>query len=157
MPTILVVDDSPVDRQLFEGLLSKVEGFTVIHAGDGKQALEKIREWQVDLVVTDLQMPELDGLELVKTMRVEFPGIPVILVTGVGSEEVATQALNAGAASYVPKSKTAELLVPTVQNLIAIMREGHSLERLLRKAIETRFEFVLTMMKPTLRPSLNFV
>ena len=143
MPKILVVDDSPVDRQLFEGLLSKVEGYTVIHAGDGKQALEKIREWQIDLVVTDLQMPELDGLQLVKTMRAEFPGIPVILVTGVGSEEVATQALNAGAASYVPKAKTAELLVPTVQNLIAIMQEGYSLERLLRKAIETRFEFVL--------------
>jgi CheY-like chemotaxis protein len=143
MPKILVVDDSAVDRQLFEGLLSKVDGFTVVHAGNGKQALEKIREWQIDLVITDLQMPELDGLELVKTMRSEFPGIPVILVTGVGSEEVATQALHAGAASYVPKSKTAELLVPTVQNLIAIMHEGYSLERLLRKAIETRFEFVL--------------
>jgi hypothetical protein len=76
-------------------------------------------------------------------MRTEFPGIPVILVTGVGSEEVATLALNAGAASYVPKSKIAELLVPTVQNLIGIMHEGYSLERLLCKAIETRFEFVL--------------
>ena len=143
MPKILVVDDSPVDRQLFEGILSKVDGFTVVHAGDGKQALERIAEWQVDLVVTDLQMPEVDGLELVKTMRVDFPTIPVILVTGVGSEEIATQALNAGAASYVPKSKTAELLVPTVQNLIGIMHAEYSFERLLKKATETRFEFNL--------------
>ncbi len=143
MARILVVDDSPVDLQLFASLLAKMEGASVFQARNGNEALSQIEEWQIELVVTDLQMPDMDGLELVKTIRERFPDIPTILMTGVGSEEIAAQALLAGAAGYVPKSNAAELLVPTVEGVVDIMFREHSFERLLDRAKETRFVFEL--------------
>ena len=62
MLKILIVDDSEVDRLLMEGLLKQSIGFEVIWAENGRQALDRIEEWKVDIVVTDLQMPEMDGL-----------------------------------------------------------------------------------------------
>jgi CheY-like chemotaxis protein len=76
----------------------------VVHAGNGRDALEKIKSAPPDLVVTDLVMPEMDGLELVKEVRRTYPTIPVILMTAHGSEEIAAAALKAGAASYVPNA-----------------------------------------------------
>ncbi len=143
MVNILVVDDSPIDRQLFEGLLSKEPEFTIIQAADGKTALEKIREWGINLVITDLQMPVMDGLELVKAIRSDFPDIPTILTTGFGSEEIANAALTAGAASYVPKSKAATLLLPTVRGVLEMLVTDRNYAELLSRATEARFEFEL--------------
>ena len=143
MSNVLIVDDSPIDRQLFEGILSKKMGISIFHAENGVEALQKISDWQIDLVVTDLQMPEMDGLELVKSMRESFPSVPSILVTGVGSEEIATEALVAGAAGYVPKDRAADLLLPTVQSVFEFLFVEHSFAKLLEKATETRFNFVI--------------
>jgi len=68
-----------------------------------------------DLVVTDWQMPEIDGLELVNTIGDKYPEVPVVLMTAHGSEVVAAQALANGAASFVPKSDLADNLVETVR------------------------------------------
>ena len=87
MLKILIVDDSEVDRLLMDGLLKQSIGFEVIWAENGRMALERIEEWKVDLVVTDLQMPEMDGLELVQQVRQIYPQLPVILTTGVGERE----------------------------------------------------------------------
>ena len=141
MPTILVVDDSPVDRQLFAKLLEKIPDTTLVTAENGNEAIQKIVEWGIDLVVTDLQMPEMDGLQLVERLRDGHAEVPTILVTGVGSEEIATQALNAGASSYVPKDQASELLVPTVNSVLELMFADHSFVKLLSKTTETRFEF----------------
>ncbi len=143
MPTILIVDDSAVDRQLFERILKKLDGITLVPAENGREALEKIGEWNIDLVVTDLQMPEMDGLELVQQMREDYPNVPGILVTGVGSEEIATQALAAGASGYVPKKKAVDLLLPTVQGVLDMLFVEHSLVRLYGKSTATHFEFEL--------------
>ena len=104
MTNLLIVDDTDVDLMLMEGLLN-APGFTIVTAGDGFQALEKISEWSIDLILTDLQMPRMDGLELVHEVRKNHPDIPVILTTGKGSEDIAEKALLAGASSYIPKSK----------------------------------------------------
>lgn len=98
---ILVVDDSPVERVLVEGLLCKNPDYTVELAADGREALAAIAANPPDLVVTDLVMPEMDGLELVRTMRSRCPRIPAILMTAYGDESTAVEALEAGAASYV--------------------------------------------------------
>ncbi|MGI9516575.1 MAG: response regulator [Pirellulaceae bacterium] len=143
MPNILVVDDSPVDLQLFEGILSRVPDLNVIQAENGEDALAKIEDWGIELVVTDLQMPGMDGLQLVEAIRDEFPEVPTILITGIGSEEIASQALIAGAAGYVPKNKAAELLLPTVQGVLEILFAEHSFEKLLGRATESRFVFDL--------------
>ncbi len=118
MPTILVVDDSTVDRLLPGGLLEKQLECTVQYAASGKEALEQMTLHLPDLVLTDLQMPEMTGLELVAAIKKDYPVVPVILMTALGSEEVAAQALREGAASYVPKHRLAVDLLPTVQRIL---------------------------------------
>src|SRR5262245_17181521 len=106
--TILVVDDSPLDQRLAGGLLEKHFNCTVRYAADGKEAVGQMAQELPDLVLTDLQMPQMDGLELVQVVKTEFPVVPVILITAHGSEEIAAQALRRGAASYVPKRRLAQ-------------------------------------------------
>ena len=110
MATVLVVDDSPIDRRLVGSILEKISGTKTEYAGDGAEALLKIERSPPDVVLTDLQMPKMDGLELVSTVRSRFPLVPVILMTGHGSEDIAVQALQRGAASYVNKSSISDEL-----------------------------------------------
>ena len=71
-------------------------------------------------VLTDLDMPEMNGLDLVVALRREHPSIPVILMTAFGSEEIAIQALQSGAASYVPKRALARDLIATLQDVLEV-------------------------------------
>lgn len=102
MTTVLVVDDSPLDRKI-AGTIVESENMRAVFAEDGQDALDKIDHEKPDVVLTDLQMPIMDGLELVRMMKQKHPTIPVILVTRAGSEEIAVEALRLGASSYVPK------------------------------------------------------
>jgi CheY-like chemotaxis protein len=110
MPIILVADDSETDRKLIEGLLRPKLDWIVQFAENGSQAFDMIGEIFPDVVVTDLQMPEMDGIQLCAEAKVEYPDVPIVLITGKGSEELAVEALDAGAASYVPKSALANSL-----------------------------------------------
>ena len=101
--TILVVDDAPIDRQVAADFVREA-GHTVRLAESGDQALDLIEEDAPDIVLTDLRMPGMDGLELVRTLRSSHPRLPVILMTAHGSEEAAIAALRAGATNYVPKT-----------------------------------------------------
>src|SRR5437764_9766136 len=101
--TVLIVDDSPVDRCLMAGLLETELSLRVRFAADGAEALALIEREPPGLILTDLQMKPMDGLELVGAVRARHPLVPVILITAYGSEEIAVQALRRGAASYVPK------------------------------------------------------
>ncbi len=153
MSVVLVVDDSAVDRRLVGGMLGKVSGITVEYAADGQEALVKVQARQPALVLTDLVMPELNGLELVAAITEQFPLVPVILMTGKGSEEIAVQALQAGAASYVPKTALHQLLVETVQDVLAMTRDRRSRQRLMESLGKGEFAFTLTndaQMIPTL-------
>ncbi len=119
--TILVVDDTAVDRALVGGILQKnnAGNLTIHFAESGEEALEMIAGEDPDIVLTDLRMPGMDGLELVKAMRFDFPFIPCILMTGHGSEEIAAEALRQGAASYVPKKDLIQKLASTLINVLA--------------------------------------
>ena len=88
---ILVVDDSAVARRLAGGLIERGMGRTVLYAENGRAALLSIAKEEPCLVLTDLQMPEMNGLELVEAIRVRHPHIPVVLMTAFGSAEVAEQ------------------------------------------------------------------
>lgn len=118
MTKILVVDDNAVDRRLVVGLLERETDWQVLEASDGAKALIQIAETQPDLIITDLQMPYVDGLELVQTIRRDQLNIPVVLITGFGSERTAVEALKAGAASYSPKSVLQEDLVRTARQVL---------------------------------------
>jgi CheY-like chemotaxis protein len=117
--TVLVVDDSPIDRRLASGLLTR-GGFTTRLAENGHAALASLDVERADVVVTDLLMPEMDGLTLVEEVCARYPGIPVILMTADGSEDIAVRALQRGAASYVPKRDLARSLVETVRSVLSV-------------------------------------
>lgn len=121
MPRILVVDDSEVDRRLLAGLLADADAMQVDFARHGADALQQLAILVPDLVVTDIHMPEVNGLELVTAAREKYPQLPFILVTAQGNEELAVKALQSGAASYVPKRLLAEELVETVRRVLSVV------------------------------------
>ena len=137
---ILVVDDSAVDRTL-AGSLVEQAGWSVVYAEDGEQALQEIDKESPNAILTDLRMPKVDGLQLVERVRHLHPHIPVILMTGVGSEEIAAKALNAGAASYVPKQSLGVDLEEALSQVLMILHHGEevSLGKLFRQQ-ESHFE-----------------
>jgi CheY-like chemotaxis protein len=143
MATVLVVDDSAVDRRLIGGLLTKDADLQVTFAADGKQGLAAIAETLPDLVITDLHMPEMNGLELLTTVVNRYPLVPVILVTSRGSEEIAVQALEQGAASYVPKRMLAKYLLDTVYRVLDVSGQRRSRAQLLEGMRQFNCSFVL--------------
>ena len=109
-PAILLVEDSNTQRLVAKRLLKAAGYENVAFAVDGVDALEQIERSQPLVVLTDLYMPRMDGLALVEQVREKYPHIPVVLMTGNGSEQTAVAALKAGAADYVPKqAMSAEL------------------------------------------------
>ncbi|MFO0755515.1 MAG: response regulator [Byssovorax sp.] len=142
MTTVLVVDDSPMDR-LAAGRFLQKAGFSVQYAENGNQALQVIGHAAPAVVVTDMQMPELDGFELVSAIRERFPAVPVILATAHGSEEIAVKALQKGAASYVPKRIWAHELVPTVNNVLELIQATHREQQVLDWMTRCELRFVL--------------
>jgi CheY-like chemotaxis protein/anti-sigma regulatory factor (Ser/Thr protein kinase) len=143
MTTILVVDDSNVDRTLAAGLLAREAGLDVIQATDGKSALALIKVTAPDVIVTDMQMPEMNGLELIAAVRKSHSHIPVIMMTSKGSEEIAVEALQAGASSYVPKRALSTMLVDTLQRVLAGINESRKHSELMNRLSERVETFVL--------------
>ncbi len=157
MANILVVDDSAVDRKLAGSLLEKVLNTTVSYANDGKEALECFERHLPDLVLTDLSMPEMDGLELVKRIRKHHPLVPVILMTAFGSDEIAIEALRIGAASYVPKWNLAQELLETVQDVLSASQANRSQQRLLECLTHTESHFLLDNDPTLIAPLVGFL
>jgi len=143
MPKALVVDDSLTERQLVGALLKKVPDWEVELAENGKHALELLEGSIPDVIVTDLHMPEINGLELVEAIKEDFPLIPVILMTAKGSEEIAVEALQKGAASYVPKSTLAEELPSVVSHVHASALEDRNFMRLTHHISRSETSFIL--------------
>jgi CheY-like chemotaxis protein len=157
MPNVLVVDDSAVDRRLVGGILGKGPNIEVQFAEDGVDALTRMKEAEPDLVLTDMQMPRMDGLKLVKAIGLHHQGVPVILMTGKGSEQIAVYALEQGAAGYVPKSQLSDRLVDTVLNVLARSHQDLSYERLIRCSTYTEFAFELENDPSLIDPLVDLV
>ena len=118
--TILVVDDSITTRVLEQNILESV-GYNVLVAEHGQEALNILAENSIDLVVSDVQMPNIDGFELTATLREseKYGDMPVILVTSLDSKEDETQGLEVGADAYITKSNFDQsILLDTIQQLI---------------------------------------
>jgi CheY-like chemotaxis protein/anti-sigma regulatory factor (Ser/Thr protein kinase) len=144
MTKILVVDDSAVDRRLTRSLLQAQPDWTVLETVNGREALQCVEQHAPDLVLTDLQMPEMNGLELVDAMRSDHPLIPVILMTGQGNERIAVRALQQGAASYIPKRILVAELVEIVQRVLEVSREDLAYSRLMGHMTLNDCRFVLS-------------
>ena len=143
MTTVLVVNGSAADRRLVSNLLQGGLAVEVQYAADGDEALAMIDLAPPDLVISGVKMPKMDGLQLVATIRARYPLVPVILMTSRGTDELAVQALQAGAASYVPRRKLAQQLVPTVRQVITVAQGRRSHVRLMGCIVHSQYSFVL--------------
>ncbi len=155
MAKLLVVDDAAVDRQIAGALLEEQAGWKAIYAEDGQQALAVLQREPIDLVITDLQMPEINGLQLVETIHRHYPNVPVILMTAHGSEELAVEAMRKGAASYVPKKYLARDLVSTVEEVLGVTRSNRNMQHVLACLVGTEYNFVLENDPTNLQPLIG--
>ncbi len=157
MATVLVVDDSDVDRRLVGGILQADSDVFVTYARSGFEALEMIGRNCPNAVVTDLLMPQMDGLELVASITTNYPLVPVILITGQGSEDIAVQALRVGASSYVPKSFLADRLLETVKQVLDIARQDERQIRLMDSLENCTFGFQLDNDGSMIAPLVDYL
>ena len=101
-PRILIVDDDEVSCRLFAEVLEG-EGHEVHQARSGEEALDRLRKESYDLLMVDVRMPGITGLDVTRAMRQEQPSLPVIVMTAFGSIETAVEAIHEGAYDYVSK------------------------------------------------------
>lgn len=142
MSHILLVEDSPTQAMQMKLLLESAS-HEVTCCDDGTTALEALANGTSELVVTDLELPVMNGLDLIKQMQADFPQIPAVLVTGQGSERLAAEALRIGATAYVPKSMVEDLLLGTVEDVLGVTRTDRSYAELIDCTVENRLVFEL--------------
>ncbi len=137
--TILIVDDERSIRVGLKGLLSK-EGYEVSLAENGAEALHILARQPIDLMLTDLRMPNMDGVSLLKRTKEQYPDTIVVMMTAYGSEKIAVEAMKAGAWDYLTKpfdNDEVKILVRQVLEQNALRQEV----RRLRERIDTAFRF----------------
>jgi len=107
---VLIVDDFATMRRIVRGALKQIGFSHIIEAEDGKSALEKLKNEKVGLIVSDWNMPNMSGLDLLKAVRgdEELKGIPFLMVTAEGQKESVLEAVKAGVSNYIVKPFTAE-------------------------------------------------
>lgn len=119
MKCILVVDDSETVRQVLQLTLAKA-GFSVIEAEDGVEALAKLADARIDMLITDLNMPNMDGLELIKTVRArgDHRFTPIVMLTTESSEQKKLAGREAGASGWIVKPFKPEQLLKVVKMVL---------------------------------------
>ena len=139
---VLVVDDTAMARRL-AGALVEGLGATTCEAENGLKALEVLEQGDVDVVLTDMQMPEMDGLELTKRVSETYPHVPVVLMTAHGSEEVAVAALRAGASNYVPKERLRRDLGEALRAVLTAVRAAKERAKVRPLLVQSESQFLL--------------
>lgn len=142
MSRILVVEDSHSQRVLLKGVLES-HGFEVTAVEEGGAALDAVSRQQPHVVVTDMLMPGMDGLELVEQIRKQFPRVPTILITEYGSEDVAAEALHRGAVGYIPKRRIDSDLVPSLERVLGIAKANPRHQKLIDELVTNDLSFKL--------------
>jgi two-component system chemotaxis response regulator CheY len=120
-PSILLVEDSATVRQMLSLNLKQLSGCRIFEAANGAEALAKLSAQPVDLILTDLNMPVMDGLKLVGFVRqnATLKDIPIIIITTRGADEDRERGLALGANAYISKPIQASALMQTVRKLLA--------------------------------------
>jgi two-component system response regulator HydG len=136
--SILVVDDDSAHRTMLQTLLSGW-GYTIFEADDGTSAIEQVHEQPFDLILMDIRMIKVSGLEALTAIRTYNPAIPIVLMTAYASVETAVEALKSGAYDYLPKPLNFDELKITIER--AMDHSGLKEEnRLLRESLDTQFD-----------------
>lgn len=140
---VLVVDDNPVDRRLAGAIIERRLSWKAVYASDGAEALSLLERETPSIVLTDMIMPEMGGLELVEAVRQRYPLVPVVLMTAYGSEDAAMKALRSGAASYVPKRGLPTDLIETLRRVLTAANRDRRQRRLLYCLTDVESHFTL--------------
>ncbi|RLC09195.1 MAG: sigma-54-dependent Fis family transcriptional regulator [Deltaproteobacteria bacterium] len=139
METILIVDDEKNYPLILSAVLEE-EGFETLTANSGDEALAIIKSSDVDLVLTDMKMPSMDGIELLEHVKAKDQELPVMMMTAYGTVEKAVEAMQKGAYSYILKPFDNESLIVYVNKAIETYRVVKE-NRQLRNAMESRYSF----------------
>jgi len=115
MSNILIVDDEKAIRKTLGEILS-YEGYKMDEAGDGEEALKKFKEKAYDVVLCDIKMPKMDGIEFLERAREANPDVPIIMISGHGTIETAVEAVKKGAYDYISKPPDLNRLLITIRN-----------------------------------------
>ena len=118
----LVVEDSPPMRKMIVFALSRVRELDVVEADDGVDALRRIAGTKFDIIITDINMPILDGLKLVKRLRADdnYKDVPIVIITTEGAAEDRQRALALGANAYITKPIQAQQVIGLVREILAL-------------------------------------
>ena len=139
MRTILIVDDEKNYLTILSAVLED-EGFEVLTALGGREALEVHKTSDLDLILTDMKMPEMDGIELLERIKSVDPDLPVIMMTAHGTVDKAVEAMQKGAYTYILKPFDNERLIIYVQKAISMYQVVKE-NRRLRDAVESQYRF----------------
>ncbi len=121
---ILVVDDEELIRDLLKMVLVD-EGYVVVTAADGEEAIKRLEMSPFDLVITDLVMPRVNGVEVLRAAKRIDPGYPVMVITGYPSVETVTKLVRLGAGDYLTKPFNLDVVKVTVAKLLEMSRMNH--------------------------------
>ena len=139
IPDILIIDDEPLMRISISDAL-KSEGYNTLSAASGSEGLKAVKDNSYDVVITDLKLPEVDGLQILKACRQFSPGTKVLMITAYASVETAVEAMKQGAYDYITKPFSMDELILTVRRLIEI-KDIEDENVYLKEKIEEKYDF----------------
>jgi len=148
-PIVLVADDDPSILEILK-LGFRTKGYEVITASDGKSAIQAIEQNRPDLLVLDIEMPHLTGIEVLRHLRKDWPALPVVIMTAHGTISLAVEAMKEGATEFITKPFEMEQLLLVIQK--ALEREGLRREvEVLRNEVDSRYETISSVNTEMLR------
>ena len=138
MSNILIIDDEKAIRKTLSEILS-YEGYKIDEAGDGEEGLKKVKEKEYDVILCDIKMPKIDGIEFLEKAKETNPDIPIIMISGHGTIETAVEAVKKGAYDYISKPPDLNRLLITIRNAMdktTLVAETKVLKRKVSKVQE---------------------
>src|SRR5579862_6048312 len=138
MSNILIIDDEKAIRKTLSEILS-YEGYKIDEAGDGEEGLKKVKEKEYDVILCDIKMPKIDGIEFLEKTKETNPDIPIIMISGHGTIETAVEAVKKGAYDYISKPPDLNRLLITIRNAMdktSLVAETKVLKRRVSKVQE---------------------
>ena len=138
MPNILIVDDERSIRKTLSEILS-YEGYKIDEAVDGEDGLKKFTSSSYDIVICDVKMPKMDGIEFLEKAKAFNPDVPIIIISGHGNIELAVEAVKKGAFDYISKPPDLNRMLITLRNALdkqTLVTEAKVLKRKVSKVLD---------------------